>query len=289
MLKRVNEKRIKNFVVSLARYIFLIAFSYILLYPLLFMLSHAFRDPAFYNDPTVEWIPKSFSLQTIKDAIVNMQLPASLWNSVWAEVISAILSIISCGFAAYGMACFNFKGKKVLSVLMILTILIPSSMILIPNYMNYYNMGLLNTPWVMYLPAVTGVGVKAGFYIFIYQQFYKAIPKELMEAAWIDGASAFTTYVRIIVPASGEAVLTVSLLSIIWHWNDFYNAQMYLSSHPTMATKLYSYFQNTTALGTNLQDSAMASCLMFIAPVLIIYLILQRRFITSISSSGIVG
>lgn len=302
-----KKQRIAKIIVSLIRYGFLIAFSYILIYPIIFMISHTFKNPIDFMDPTIEWVPKAFSVEPILSALKVMLMPDSLWNTVWIEVFASVLTIISTGIAAYGMACFDFKFKKVLNVLLVLMILVPPSMLLIPNYINFHSFDILgildvlgditgyelrpnflNTAFAVYLPAITSVGIKAGFCIFIYQQFYKGIPKELHEAAWIDGASELQTYVRVIVPSSGVAVLTVSLLSVIWHWNDYFNAQMFMSAHPTMAMRLNDFFVNSRDISAA-ADAAMAACLMFILPMLILYMILQKRFITSIASTGIVG
>ncbi len=283
------KQKASSIAISVFRYIFLIAFSYILLYPLLFMVAHAFRDPGSSLDPTVEWVPKIFSWSAMEGAIKTMKLPNSFFTSVYIEIVSAIFTIISTGVAAYGITAFNFKGKKILNVLLILSILVPNTVLLVPDYINFSQLHLLNTVWTFYLPSICGVGIKAGFCIFIYQQFYKGLPKELQEAAWIDGAGPFKTYVRIVVPSSGVAVLTVSLLDIIWHWNDFYNAQMFLTT-PTMAMPLHDFF--ISCAGSNIEnvvDSAMAACLLFVLPMLIMYLILQKKFIASIASTGIVG
>lgn len=304
-VKRKNL--VSNIAVSLIRYVFLIAFSYILIYPILFMIAHAFRNPIDFMDPTIEWVPKSTSFESVKAAFEVMLMPKALWNTIWIEVFASFFTIISTGVAAYGMTCFDFKLKKFLNVLLVLMILVPPSMLLIPNYINFHSFdilgvldilgditgyelrpNLLNTAFAVYLPAITSVGIKAGFCIFIYQQFYKGIPKELHEAAWIDGATELQTYVRVIVPSSGVAVLTVSLLSLIWHWNDYYNAQMFMSSHPTMAMRLNDFFVNSRDIAAA-ADAAMAACLMFVLPMLLLYMVLQKRFITSIASTGIVG
>ncbi len=283
------KQRTVSILVSVFRYVFLIAFSYILLYPLLFMISRSFRDVSNVIDPTVEWVPKTYSFRAMSDAMRVMKFPKSFFTSVYIEIVSAAFTIISTGIAAYGITVFNFKGKKLLNVMMVLSILVPNTVLLIPNYINFKQLNLLDTVWTFYLPSICGVGIKAGFCIFIYQQFYKGLPKELQEAAWIDGAGPFGTYLRIVVPSSGVAVLTVSLLDIIWHWNDFYNAQMYLTT-PTMAMPLKNFFESCAGMNiANMPDSSMAACLVFILPMLIMYLFLQRRFIASIASTGIVG
>lgn len=313
-LKDYRAAKVRQVTVSilanLLRYAFLIAFSYILLYPIIYILTHSFRDPVDVTDPTVLWVPKNLSWDPMKEAIERMNLPTSLWSTLKLEVVSALISTATCGVAAYGMARFKFRGRGVLNFILLLTILVPASIVIIPNYMNFYDFNplgivhlienifntniessLLNTVWSFWLPALTGVGIRAGFYIYIYMQFYKGLPKELEEAAWVDGCGPWGTYLRIVVPSSGVSVLTVSMLAIIWHWNDYYNALMYFQSDHTMAVEISNFVSKILAEGGHKieTDAPMAACLIFLLPVLIMYMVLQKKFITSIASTGIVG
>lgn len=303
-------KKASGFLISLVRLIFLVAFSYILLYPFMYMISHALRSPLNNFDPTVEWVPKAFSLEPFKVALECLDFKSSLWHTFLAEVVSTAISVISCGFAAYGMARFKFKGRGIMQFMLILSILLPASMVIIPNYINYRNfdilgilglvgkaigkdirINLLETVWAFWLPAALGVGVKAGFLIYIYLQFYKGLPKELEEAAWVDGASPLKTYLRIVFPSSGVAIVTVSLFSLIWNWNDYYSALMYWQNKKTLAVQLSGFYSYAQMFNTkvSLTDSTLAACLLFVLPLLVVYMIMQKRFISSIASTGIVG
>ncbi|MBQ3126280.1 MAG: carbohydrate ABC transporter permease [Clostridia bacterium] len=313
-LKDYRAAKVRQVTVSifanLLRYAFLIAFSYILLYPIIYILTHSFRDPIDVTDPTILWVPKNLSWEPMKEAIEKMNLPTSLWSTLKLEVVSALISTATCGVAAYGMARFKFRGRGVLNFILLLTILIPASIVIIPNYMNFYdfnpfglvhlienifntdlNTSLLGTVWTFWLPALTGVGIRAGFYIYIYMQFYKGLPKELEEAAWVDGCGPWGTYLRIVVPSSGVSVLTVSMLAVIWHWNDYYNALMYFQSDHTMAVEISNFMSKVLTQGGHRieTDAPMAASLLFLLPVLIMYMVLQKKFITSIASTGIVG
>ncbi len=295
---------------NILRYTFLISFSFILLYPIIYVITHAFRAPIDISDPTILWVPKNLSLDPLYEAIERIALPTSLWSTLKLEVVSALVSTLTCGVAAYGMARFDFKGRGILNFILILTILVPASIVIIPNYVNFYdfnpfglvhlvediigkdlNTSLLDTVWTFWLPALTGVGIRAGFYIYIYMQFYKSLPKELEEAAWVDGCGPWKTYLRIVVPSSGVSMLTVSMLAIIWHWNDYYNALMYYGTDKTMAVELSDVLSKIMAEGSGklATDAPMTACLIFLLPVLIMYMFLQKKFITSIASTGIVG
>jgi multiple sugar transport system permease protein len=159
---------------------------------------------------------------------------------------------------------------------------------------------ILGGALTFYLPALFGVGIRAGIIIYIYIQFFKGLPKELEEAAWIDGAGPLKTYLRIALPSSGVVITTVSVFSIIWHWNDSYLASIYLDqSNWPLAVKL-SEITNYEGLGAmagikfgpeNPESVAivMAACLLFVLPVLIMYMILQNKFVKSIDRVGITG
>ncbi len=315
-LQNINKTKLRrgvmSFFVNILRYAFLISFSYILLYPIIYLITHAFRSPVDITDPTILWIPKNLSWDPVLEAIDRMNMPTSIFSTLKLELVSALICTVTCGVAAYGMARFQFKGRGVLNFILILTILVPSAIVIIPNYTSFYHFdplglvslfelifgdlpsgstSLLNTPWTFWLPSLTAVGIRAGFYTYIYMQFYKGLPKELEEAAWVDGCGPWMTYLRIVVPSSGTSILTVSMLSIIWHWNDFYNAMMYYNSDYTLAVEINTFLDKLTREGTSqiTTDAPMAASLMFLLPVLIMYLVLQKKFISSIASTGIVG
>ena len=298
---------------SLLRCVFLFSFSYVLLYPFLFMVSHALENPLDYLDPTVQWVPKSYTLENFKLAVEAMELPGSLLSTLLVQVVSGLIEGLSCAIAAYGLARFEFRGKRILKILLLLNILVPVTMILIPTYLNFrytdflgilglignatgreLRINLLNTPLVFYLPSLFAVGLRGGLFIYIYMQFFKSFPRELEEAAWIDGTGGWGTFFRVVIPSSGVVFMTVFIFSIIWHWNEYYGPSMYLSDGHPLAVKVHDMFNILYGLGYNQYsaeavNATMAVCLLFVLPMLIMYLILQRRFIESVARSGIVG
>lgn len=198
---------------------------------------------------------------------------------------------------------------------MLITILVPSSMILLPSYINFrytdffgilglignltgreLRLNLLDTPWVFWLPSLFAVGIKGGLFIYIYSQFYKGLPREFEEAAYIDGAGPIKTFVKIIVPASTVPTVTVALFSVVWHWNEYYLSSMYLNTNRPLSVALYSfadninsYFYGSASNQILTGPSIMAGCVLFVIPMIVFYLFLQRKFISSIANSGIVG
>ncbi len=311
-----NKNRTKGIVADIARGVFLLAFSYILLYPLFYMIAGSFKSFNDFFDPTVEWIPKNFVGDNFRVAIEAMHFGDALKNTLLLEIISAVIEIISCMIAAYGLARFRFKGKKILEAMMLITILVPTAMIIIPSYMNYSKMdffgilGLLNkltgtdlrpnildSYWVMWLPSIFAVGIKGGLFIYIYKQFFQGLPREFEEAAYIDGAGPVTTFLKVILPAAGVPVVTVSMFSVVWHWNDYYVAAMYMSENYTLSVQLNSLpnlissYMSSHGSGLSIATGPilLAGCLLTVIPLLIFYVILQRRFIASVANSGIVG
>ena len=194
-----------------------------------------------------------------------------------------------------------------------LTILIPEIMIIIPRAVTYSKMdflgilglisnltgvdirpNLIGSPLAFYLPSLFAMGLRSGILIFIYMQFFKGLPHELEEAAWVDGAGPIRTFVSIALPSSSVVFTTVTVFSIIWHWNDTFLASIYVKSDYPLAVSLQRIHDALFGAGfyernPQTQSVLMASCFIFILPPLIFYMIMQRRFIESIDRVGITG
>lgn len=291
------------------RYFFLLSLSYVVLYQMAYILSQSFKPQAQIYDPSVVWIPKSFTTANIKEAWNALEYPKRLLNSFLIPVCSGLLEVFTCSLAAYGLARFKFRENKLVFLLVMLTILVPSQMIMVPSYLNYSHLDILgifgllarvtgidirpnvlDTALTFYLPAMFGVGLRSGFFVFIYMQFFKKMPKELEEAAWIDGANPFKTFLKVIIPSSKVAITTVTIFSVIWHYNDYYLSAMYFSDRYPLAVSLSLIASNSSIAGTDYaRILKMAGCLLFILPVLLMYMVLQRKFIQNIDQVGIVG
>ena len=155
---------------------------------------------------------------------------------------------------------------------------------------------ILGSPLAFWLPSLFGAGLRSGILIFIYIQFFKGLPAELEEAAWIDGAGPIRTFVRIALPSSGVVILTVFVFSVIWHWNDYFLASMYTNDHYPLAVMLTLMQDALPPLGYSLTPSQpesmailMAGCVMFVMPMVILYMVMQRWFVESVVRVGITG
>lgn len=310
ILKRISLSSVAN---SIVRILIVIPVMYVILYPLFTMISTSLQDQFQVLDPSVVWVPKTATFVNYITAIDVLDYWQGLLRTLQVNILSAMIEVAVCAVTAYGFARFNFKGKPLFIGILLLNIIIPQEMVAIPTYlqMRYADfMGILggigkiigtdirpnliDTPWSFWIPSIFSVGIRAGLFIFIYMQFYKGLPKELEEAAYIDGAGPFKTFLRIIVPSSGVAILTVSIFSIIWHWNEYYLSSLYFSNDFPLAVRLSQIGTTLSTLGvvnsvTSYNGIIMAASLLFILPMLLMYMFLQKKFVKSIDRIGIVG
>ena len=316
---------------SLIRYALLVSIGFIILYPLFYMIITSLMSPMSFANSTRVWVPTAFNIQDNYDkALEALDYGRSFFYTIKVEILSAFLEVVSCAVIGYGFARFDFKGKKVFTAILFITILVPDMMVLIPRMVNYTNLDFLyigrgleaaiiwfgslfgldwsvvgayitpnviDTEWTMWLPSLFGVGLRSGILIYIYIQFFSGLPRELEEAAWVDGAGPIKTFLRIAVPSSSVVFITVLVFSLIWHWNDSLLSGMYLTKKLPLACSLAAvepYIGAKWGLyggaGTPQQASVMmASCLLFIGPMVIFYTFIQRGFIESIDRVGITG
>jgi len=315
-----KQRIISKIILSAARAVFLIAMSYIVLFPVMFMVSNAVKTGTDSVDPTIIWIPKHFTLQNFKIALKLLSFKDSFILSVVISVGSALLQVISSAFIGYGFARFEFKGKKVMFACVLFTVIIPQQVILMPTYLQYmffdfFGIGqlpemmgyvgtttLLNTPLTFFLPSVLGVGLKGGLFIYIFRQFFKGMPKELDNAAKIDGCGPFKTFLKIMLPNSLNSMLTVFLFSVVWHWNELFYQSMFFSKVIPLAPQLnamrerifrsmQSSSSEMAALFSgdagSIESIVQASALLIVIPILLLYIICQRFFIEGVERSGI--
>ncbi len=314
---------------SLFRYALLISIGFIIIYPLLYMIVTSVMAPEAFNNSTRVWIPTNFNIKdNYAKTLEALDYFAGLWNTFRLEVVSALIEVVVCAVIGYGFARFNFKGKKIFTAILFLSILVPDMMVLIPRMVNYANLDfmfigrgieaavhglgklfgadwsafditpkIVNTGWTLWLPSLLGVGLRSGVLIYIYIQFFSGLPRELEEAAWVDGAGPFKTFLRIAVPSSSVVFITVLVFALIWHWNDSLLSGMYLTSDLPLASALSGieaymvqkwgiYLRAGTPQGASI---IMAACILFITPMLIFYMFIQRGFIESIDRVGITG
>ena len=188
--------------------------------------------------------------------------------------------------------------------MVLLTIIVPPQTIIIPSYENFrffkifgFEFNLLDTVWTFWLPSLLGMGLRSGLYILVYRQFFRGIPKEIEEAAYIDGCGPLTTFVRVMAPNAKHAFVTVFLFSVVWHWNDYYLSAMFFNNNMPLAVALTRLRSGLTLMGigdefgdpTTVRTYLQAGSLLVIGPMLALYLFLQKYFTESLERTGIVG
>ena len=313
------RKSKKSFGYSLTKYggkigriVMLSAIGYLVIFPLIYIISNSLKTPEAFKNPLVVWLTTSVSFNSYKLAFQALDYSKSIVSTVVYEIVSAILEVASCAVAAYGLSRFDFKGKKIFMAFLLLMIIVPEQMIVLPNTVSYSDfsffgittvvnkifgtnirLNILDTVLPFWMPSIFGVGLKSGILIYIYMQFFKGLPKELEEAAWIDGAGPYKTFLSIALPSSSVVIFTVLVFSVIWHWNDYSYAVMYVNENFTTAVKLSDIVTTLQGMGYYNSDVAngiiLAACFIFIFPVLLLYITVQNKFIKSIDRVGITG
>ena len=309
---RAKEK-IGNAMWSVFRAFLLLGIGYIIVYPILFMISTALRGPEDYYNPMVVWIPLHYSLESFKNAIELLNYWVTLSKTAVYSVGASLLQAVVCAFTGYGLARYKFKGKNLILLGVILTVIVPNQTIIVPLYEQYrffdffglgslvelisgtkLSVNLTDTGWVYFLPSLLGNGLRSGLFVLVFMQTFRGCPKSIEEAASIDGCSPLRCYWSIIVPNAINAFVTVFLFSLVWHWGDYYYAGMLmgndstlavaLKSLPTTAQSMFSTTSNPVANSVCVQ----AGCLLVILPLLIIFFIGQKSFVESVERTGMV-
>lgn len=312
LLKQKQRQHLFTSLWKVFRFLILLGLAYILLYPLVYMLSMAFRPIEQVNDPTVVWIPRSLTFENVVAVFDIMHFGEAFKNTFLIFVVGAFIEVITCAFVGYGFARFDFPLKNVWFTCVVLTILVPTQCIMIPlttqfRFFDFFMLGnigslfgqklsvnLLNTPFAVYLPSLLASGIRSGLFIFIYRQFFLGLPNELEDAAYIDGCGPIKTFLRVMLPLSSGAIILVILLSLVAHWNDQLYSKFFFENLDTLSFEL-------SLLGSNVSQSVrqavegaevaykQAGAMLFIAFPLIIYIVFQRWFTESIQNAGIVG
>lgn len=289
------RRKASEIIISLARLLFLAIVGYIVLYPLLYMFVSAIKDRDALLDMEHIWVPVSFSFKGFSEAFELMDFGNALKQTLLVQVLSAAIEVFVCAFIAYGFARFKFKGKPVFTFFLILSLIIPIQMYSLSMSINFRNLHIFSTPFVYWLPSFFGVGIRSGMMIFIYQQFFIGLPKELEDAAYIDGAGPVKTYFKIALPSSSVVITTVAVLSFVWHWNEYHLATLSFLSEDAPLSMVMNfltvYLQQIGVYKGWPEYSTLvsAACLMFIVIPLVLYMIFQRKFVRSIDRVGITG
>lgn len=312
-VKRRAAQKTASLIARVMIYALLICLSFVLLYPLLYALSQAFRTQEDIYNTNVVWLPTKFTLENFKGLWSLIDYPLLFRNTLIICLGSSLLQTVICGITGYGFARFKFKEKGIWMAILLLTVILPPQIVSIPNFFLYKNFDvlgiltlirnlsgyeieikLLDTLGVYFLPALFGQGMRSGLFILIFWQFFRNLPQALEDAAYVDGAGPVRTFLRVMVPNCRAAVVVVFLFSLVWYWNDTYIGNMYMESMETVSMRLALINSDVSALGLNLDRMSQvpyvqAGVLLSISPLLILYLFCQKVFVESVERAGIVG
>ncbi|MEZ0536510.1 carbohydrate ABC transporter permease [Caldicellulosiruptoraceae bacterium PP1] len=310
-IKKKWGRNIYSLFWKLFRLILFLGLIFVLIYPLLFLFSISLRTFDDMVDPTTIWIPKKPTFARYAEAYKALDYLLSLKNTFLTSIFPTIFNVIMCSLIGYGFARFRFREKNFLFALVLFTLIVPPQVTIVPQYLQYSNfdffglmklfnkhagINLLNTYVPLILPSLFGLGLKSGLFIYIFRQFFRGMPKELEDAAYIDGCSPFQTYIRIFLPNAVPAIVTVFLFSFVWHWNDVFEPTIYLNDikNYTLAMRLASIDNFITGSAQvfdpiKVTPPKYAGVILVILPMLILYVFAQRYFIESVERSGIVG
>lgn len=278
-LKREKQDRRAR----ILKHVFLIGVSCVMLYPLLWLVSSSVKPENEIFTSLSVW-PQKFQFDNYVKGWNGLPMPFTVFykNSLFVTVLSVIGNLISCSFAAYAFARLRFTGRSFFFALMMTTLMIPYHVVLIPQYVEFLKLGWVNT----YLPLVVPKFLATdGFFVFLMVQFFRQLPRELDEAAMIDGCSPFKIYWKIILPLSLPAMGTAAIFSFIWVWEDFLGPLIYLNDIKTytvpLALRLF-----LDAEGESVFGQMFAMSVLSLVPVVIFFILFQKLIVRGIATSG---
>ncbi len=324
LLQRIKAKYftlnfLTNVVWTIFRFVLLIGIAYVILYPFFSKISGSFMSKEDFVDVTVKLIPKYPTLDTYSQIISKNGYISALFNTLTLSVLCGLVQTFICCVIGYGLAKFKFKGSKLIFGLVILTMVVPHKTLQLSMFMHFKyfdilgifdflgggvfewlkifkfsSINLLNTYWPLTLLSLGGLAFKNGLYIFMMRQFFRGVPDELEESAYIDGSGVFQTFIKIILPLSIPMMITIFLFSFSWQWTDnFYSTVFFTGTGIKLLPSIVKIPRglDTVYAGQELYESAIRNTcgLLVIAPLVVVYLFCQRYLIQGIERSGIVG
>ena len=263
----------------------ILAGAALLLLPFFWLISTSLKRPdQIYMFPPV-WFPPQPQFQNYVDALTLIPLYKYALNTFTIVGIVMLGTILSCSFSAYGFARMRAPGRDFIFMLLLATLMLPSAVTLVPTYLLFNSLGWVNTLLPLIVPSFFG----SAFFIFLLRQFYMSIPRELEEAATIDGANPYQIWWHIMLPLSMPALATVAVFTFVATYNDFFTPLIYLTDDDkqTIAVAL-SYFQGSPRVGPQMH-LLMAAVALSIIPPMVLFLGAQRYFVRGIATTGIKG
>lgn len=277
-------------------YVILIDTAYIYLNPIIYMITSMIKDAVDLVDPAVTWVPRVLYFGMLQDAWEMLQYPKALTISLSLSTGIAVFQTISCAIAGYAFARLDIPLKNFWFFCLLLTFIVPPQLTVLPKLIAASQLGLLESYVPLVLPALFGQGVKGALFVIIYRQFFAKQPKELEEAAMMDGANPLKVFFRVMLPLARPAIVVVFLFSFVWNWNDFYTPSIFLhgmEDQPLsvgVASITNEINMRAEEIGPSIYDEPMkmAASFLMIMPPLILYIFAQRWFVEGVDRTGLV-
>lgn len=288
MMKGYDKMKIKDMCKRVIYHGVVLGFGFVMIYPLLWMIMSSFKETSTIFTTADQLIPSNFIMENYKNGwkgFANIGFGKFFGNSFFISIVATIGTVFSSSLVAYGFARFKFFGRRALFVAMLLSMMLPAQILMIPQYLWYQQLG-----WVgSYLPLIVPYFFATqGFFVYLMMNFISGIPRELDEAAKIDGCSYYGIYTRVIMPLLVPALITGAIFSFIWRWDDFLSALLYINNsarYPvSLALKLFSDPGSSSDYGALFAMSTLS-----ILPIMLIFIFLQKYIVEGISTSGLKG
>lgn len=278
----VKKKKTSFIVKRVVLYTALILLSAVMVIPFIWMISTSLKTQYDAVKIPIVWFPEDPQWENYLTLFTQQPMLQFMLNTIKIVVIVVLGQLFFSSLAAYAFARIPFKGRTPVFFCYIATLMVPGQVTMIPTYLMFAKVGLTDTHWPLILPAFF-----SAFGVFLLRQFFMTLPKELEEAAEIDGCNPFTTYLKIMLPMVVPAMLTLGVFTLMNTWNDYMGPLLYLSSPEKFTMTLgIAYFKGIYTTQWNL---VMAGAVVSIIPILIAYLCAQKYFVEGIAFSGVKG
>ena len=257
MSTKTKSKTAHNRVIYTIIYIILIFCAVLCVFPFFWMITTSFKSTAeaYSFPPTI--LPKRWLFSNFVNGLQAADFGRFTVNTVLLVIVNTVATVLSSAFVAYGFAKFPARGSKFWYTCLMATMMLPGQVTLIPQYLLYYKFHMVDTYWPLIIPSILGGGA---YNIFLYRQFFLSLPKELSEAAMIDGANSFQTFTHVMLPSVKPVSMCVGVMSLVWNWNDFYNPLIYINTTSKFTVSIGLQFLNSS-MGTTKIGQMMAVAL----------------------------
>ncbi|MEU7855888.1 carbohydrate ABC transporter permease [Nonomuraea sp. NPDC049141] len=268
----------------LFKHLLLIGFGLVMLYPLLWMVSSSLKpEELIFREPGL-W-PSTFTLENYSEgwSALKHSFGYYLWNSAVLTGLTVVANLIACSLAAYAFARLNFPLKKLWFALMLGSIMLPYHVTVVPQYIVFSKLDWINTIWPLIVPKFLATDA---FFIFLMVQFIRTLPRELDEAAAIDGAGYWRVFLQVILPLCTPALATTGIFTFIWTWNDFFSQNLYLtnSDNLTVAVALRQFLDSS---GESSWGPMFAMSIVSLGPIFGFFLAGQKYLIRGVATTGL--